>query len=382
MNGAELKRNNLQMVFSAISEAGQVSRAELVRETGLTAATITNLCKQLLAQGMVLEEEKQESTGGRRAVNLAVNADAFHVAGLELLVTDLVGVLLNARREIVGKKRLPIELSRGREFILDQMADFVHRILDEAGVPMANFIGMGLASPGPIDYAEMRVLNPPNFADWKNVRAAELLAERLHKPVWLEKETQAAALGEHYFGRAQHSKRLFFCNIFEIGIGGGIVNEGVIDHGNGYAAEIGHVHVEGGTRRCSCGATGCLETIADGRSTLARIEEKYGRKLSFAAMIAAAEAGDAELRTEILDSADKVAMALTNVVRVLSPDTVVIGGDFPEQCALFRERCLEKMREQLSFYANKDLAVYCSDLDCYAAAIGGAALAFNELILT
>jgi len=178
-------------------------------------------------------------------------------------------------------------------------------------------------------------------------------------PAFLENDANVAALGEQWRGAGQGSANMVMVTI-GTGIGGGIVLDGRLYTGaNGAAGELGHAVIEPGGPQCSCGRRGCLETLTSATAMVRMAREAMDRgvktelskeeNLEARDIIMAARAGD-RLALEIVEKAAYyLGIGLGNIINILNPDTIVIGGGvsragellFEPLCRAARENCLE-----------------------------------------
>ncbi len=201
--------------------------------------------------------------------------------------------------------------------------------------------GIGICAPGPLDPRTGVVINPPNLPGWRNFPLAEMISKSYRLPVRLDNDGNAAALAEALWG-AGRGYRNVFCATIGTGIGTGIVFDRRIYHGRtGAAAEGGHNTIDYRGPRCGCGKLGCIEALASGPAIARRASEKIaagccssilelagGRIENITSeMVGRAYANGDALAKEILD---ETAMFLTvwlgNIVDLLEPDVMVIGG--------------------------------------------------------
>ncbi len=199
-------------------------------------------------------------------------------------------------------------------------------------------VGVGL--PGLVDrQGVLRV--GPNLANIVDVAFAARLRERLGTPVTADNDATCAMWAEHQRGSARGARDAMLVTL-GTGIGGGIVAGGALQRGaNGFAAEPGHMVVDPNGPRCPCGGRGCWERFASGTGLgrLARDEANAGRAARIVALAggdaesvrgehvtAAAAEGDAEALEVLADFAWWVALGLANLVNLLDPELVVVGG--------------------------------------------------------
>jgi len=201
--------------------------------------------------------------------------------------------------------------------------------------------GIGICAPGPLDPRTGVVINPPNLPGWRNFPLAALISKSYRLPVRVDNDGNAAALAEALWG-AGRGYRNVFCATIGTGIGTGIVFDGRIYHGRtGAAAEGGHMTIDYRGPRCGCGKLGCIEALASGPAIARRASEKIvaGRRSSIleqaggrldhitSEMVGRAYLDGDLLAKEVLqETAMFLAVWLGNIVDLLEPDVMIIGG--------------------------------------------------------
>lgn len=217
------------------------------------------------------------------------------------------------------------------EATMEQIARTLEELAQSAEAQM---LGVGASAPGPLDHATGVIAFSPNLG-WREVRFVEQLATRLHVPVALDDDANCAALGEQWCGIAS-GVRDFLYVIVGTGIGAGLILDGKIYRGaQGFAGELGHTTIIEDGPGCSCGNRGCLEALAAGPA-LVRLAKQVlaeGRAsclapndLNAREVMAAARAGDALAREIIQDAGRFLGIGLANVVNLLNPAIIAVGG--------------------------------------------------------
>ena len=207
--------------------------------------------------------------------------------------------------------------------------------------------GIGICAPGPLDPASGVVLNPPNLPCWRNFPLADEIERAFGIPAHVDNDANAAALAEVLWGAAQGYRYVFYATL-GTGIGSGIVLDGRIYHGRtGSAAEGGHIVIDYNGPLCGCGKRGCIEALCSGTAIARRAQEKLatagaaGRRLIELAGGAAAAVktehvgqawreGDPLAGGVLRETARLLTIWLGNVVDILDPDVLVVGGGMAE----------------------------------------------------
>ncbi len=317
----ETRAHNEQLVLGTIYAAGQISRAEVARQTGLTRTTVSDVVNGLLRERLVLEIGRGPSTGGKAPILLEVANDARHLIGLDLGDKVFRGAIVDLRGSIVRSVEVAVD-DRDGDDALDRVFGLVDQLVAATDRPL---LGIGIGTAGLIDTPRGTVLEAVNL-DWRDVPIGPLLAERTGLPVYVVNDSQATALAEHVFGGAR-TPNLVVVKV-GYGIGAGVILDGRLFHGDGFGAgEIGHSTIRPDGELCRCGRRGCLETVASSRAILDRLAAlSPGRITGLGAAIAAFRAGDVVVRTVVGEAARELGLGVAWLVGALNVRRVVLVG--------------------------------------------------------
>lgn len=255
--------------------------------------------------------------------------------GIDLGGTDIKGAVVSDAGEILLREKVETQPEGGAEGIAERIVGLVESLSEKHGVSAPETAGIGVGVPG-VTRADGVVVIAPNL-DWHHVPFRQILSDRLPgATVALDNDANVAALAEARAGVGAGCDTLALLTL-GTGIGGGIIIGGRIHHGSSYSAgEIGHVVVVPDGPICGCGKAGCLEAISatKGMVTYARerIAEDPASSLSGIdpitpkAICDAAAAGDAAACATVTHIAKHIGIAVANLINVLSPDVIAIGG--------------------------------------------------------
>jgi glucokinase len=257
--------------------------------------------------------------------------------GVDLGGTKILTAVVDEHGRVLHRVRVATPPS-GPDDVIEAIASTVDRVMADAGIAPGAIPAIGVGAPGPSDPRTGVVFEPPNLPGWRNVPLAERLTAYLRVPVHVENDANAAALGEHWAGAGAGVRDLVYITV-STGVGGGLILDGRLYHGaSGTAGEVGHMLVEPGGPRCGCGRLGCLEAVASGtaiaREARAAVAEGRPTALSVVpasdldaeAVARAASDGDPAAREIYARVGAAMGAAVTNLVNLLGPEVVIIGG--------------------------------------------------------
>ncbi len=330
---------NRGVILEAIRAAGPVSRVELSGITGLTPPTVSNIVRRLMEHGLVVEAGQGPSTGGKPRTLLRLNPSARYAVGVQLGAEAIRYVVTDLSGTTVARVRRPGAGPAGPMSVVDRIAAETKALLEQAEIDAARVIGVGVASPGPLDHDRGVILAPPHLAHWHEFPLRDELHAAVGYPVLVDNDANAAAMGENWLGSAG-AARNFACIYMGVGIGSGVFVDGHLHRGaSSNAGEIGHISIDADGPECHCGNRGCVELYSSPRAVVnaARADADVARRLGlsaerrsvladFAQICQAAEEGDRYAAELLQRSADQLALAVLTLVNVLDLEQVVLTG--------------------------------------------------------
>jgi glucokinase len=291
--------------------------------------------------------------------------------GLDFGGTKLAAGFADESGRLLSFARCPTDPSAGPIGALAAMRALAENMGQAA--PQA----VGISFGGPVDSSRQRCLLSHHGPGWEDFPLVERVAEIWHRPVVMDNDANAAALGEFCFGAGRDQRNLLYVTV-STGIGGGVILDGEIYRGShGLSGEIGHTIVAADGPLCACGKRGCLEAFASGPAisrTYAREARLASDKVTAENVFANAASGD-QIARQVLDRAiQALGIALANASNLLDPDIIVIGGGVSGAGdALFRP--LSQIMHSLSAPAPADVvAIVPAELGDAVGVLGAVAL--------
>jgi glucokinase len=268
--------------------------------------------------------------------------------GVDIGGTKVAAALVSSAGEITHKTREPMNSAGTAAEGFAAVTRAVAAIFSAVPEARAAVKGIGLCSPGPLDPETGVVLNPPNVPCWRNFPLASETTRAFGVPAYVDNDANAAGLAEAIWGSGMGYANVFYATL-GTGIGSGIVFDRKIYHGRtGGAAEGGHVTIDYKGPKCGCGKRGCIEALAAGPAIARRAQARLTgclpggagwRILQLAGSLERIRAehvgqafreGDA-VAFEVLDeTARLLTIWLGNIVDLLEPDVMVVGGGMAE----------------------------------------------------
>jgi predicted NBD/HSP70 family sugar kinase len=318
-----------------------MTRAELAGALGVSSASITQVGKDLMTRGMVVELGQLASGGGRPARPLSLAGSAGRIVGVKVTASHLAVVAAKLDGEVTLTRTAPFDVNRPDA--LDIAARALQQVLAEVD---GRVLGVGVGIPGSVDSLESGVADSPTIG-WVGAQVGTVLRQRLGVPVLVENDVNALAVAEQVYGVGRRHSTYLVVTIGR-GIGCGIVIGGEVYRGaGGGAGEIGHLPVSEGGEPCPYGHTGCLEALIGSAGLVRR-----AAALGFLPAAQAVGSPDAELEAirRLADQASHdpvvaeglfgwagrlLGTAVAGAVNLLNPEAVVVLGEGSEQWGLW-----------------------------------------------
>jgi glucokinase-like ROK family protein len=370
------------------------SRSELVERTGLGRAIVSQRVGELIERGLVVEGDPGPSTGGRPPRQLTFRADAGHLLVADLGATSVDVALTTLDGRILGHHDEPAGIEAGPEVGLARVEELFDQLLATThGVP-GRLWGIGIAVPGPVEFATGRPTSPPIMPGWDGYPIRERFAARHGAPVWVDNDVNVLALGEWRSGVAAGHDDVVVIKI-GTGIGAGIISGGRLHRGaQGSAGDVGHIQVtDDAAVICRCGNVGCLEALAggaalgrdgeqaarDGRSARLRTALDQRGRVTAQDVARAASSGDPVAVAMLQAAGRRVGSMLASVVNFFNPSLVVIGGGVANSPDQLLASIRETVYRRSLPLATRDLLIQRSSLGGLAGVIGAASMVVDEL---
>jgi glucokinase len=276
---------------------------------------------------------------------MEMTGNDFIFLGVDIGGTKVAAGLVDASGKIICKARAPMNADgtaeEGLASVLTAMRDVMKQ--GQSAQPGFKLGGVGICSPGPLDPRTGVVINPPNLPCWRDFPLAARVSTEFGVPALVENDANAAGLAESIWGSGSGYQTVFYATL-GTGIGTGLVMDGRIYNGRtGSATEGGHVTIDWRGPKCGCGKHGCIEVLASGPAIAQRARAKVAADAKRGAPLLKAALGKLEkiqaehvaiqwragdpLAKEILtETIDYLVVWLGNIIDLLEPDVIVIGG--------------------------------------------------------
>ncbi|MEU3162703.1 ROK family transcriptional regulator [Streptosporangium sp. NPDC006930] len=376
----DVRKGNRSVVLWTLYFAGELSRHDLARLTGLSAATVSNVIGDLIADGIVVETGSVDSDGGRPRIMLRVDPSYGYVVGVGVGETRVRVELYDLALEGRAKKEFALDPSHHEPAVVARhVLDGLEAVLSDAGAGESEVLGMGLGVPGVAEQGSDLLIHARAFG-WDGVPLGALIREGTPLPVFADNGVKTTGQAELWFGAGKGAQHLVMAFI-GTGAGASVVNGGVTYRGtaNG-AGEWGHTKIVLDGRPCRCGGQGCLEAYVGAEAILAGAGRDLGgddEESVFAELLT-----DPLARPALEEAIGSLGAGLANLINLLNPERVILGG---WAGSLLGQRFLPEIRAAASRYALplpfSQTSIELGRLGAEAVALGAATLVVEDFLL-
>ena len=337
-------------ILQQIYRNHKITRAELTKATGFQLLTVTKTVSRLLADGLIVERDHQQSTGGRKAALLSINPDFRYTLAVDLGATCARIGVVGMDGSVLDFEIIPSKTRDGK-MVLPAQHLSVQELREKLAAEIEKYgrekiLGVGIGISGVVHTSTGQIIFCPNIAGWNDIDVEKELAEPLGVPVFADTAARCMALAEYKLGAGKGVENQV-CISIGASVAAGILIGGKIYRGADEAAgEIGHTTVRTDGKRCTCGNNGCLELYVTlpmltgkaeellpgfgGFSPLRTALQGRGRPTPEELRAAAAKGDKLALRI-LSDCAETIGTAVSYLTNILNPTLIVLGGATIEQ---------------------------------------------------
>jgi predicted NBD/HSP70 family sugar kinase len=385
----DIRRHNLALLLGSVHRFGPLTRAELTVRLGLNRSTVGVLVSELCSLGLLEESvptaADREQRAGRPSHVVRPRADGPYGIAVDVDVDRFTAAALPVGGRLLAQRVVPLAATvQSAGAVARAIAREVATIIELVEVisPGAWPVGVGVSIPGTVRTAEGIVEAAPNL-QWWNEPLAAMLTELLpaNLPVSLANDADLGVLAEHLRGAATDAADVVYLN-GKVGVGAGIIIDGRPLGGvGGLAGEIGHTVLDPAGPPCHCGGRGCVENYI-GETAILHLAGRSGAPTaeSIAAVMGAAEAGEPAALQGLNRVADSLGSVLANLVNMLNPRVIVLGGALRDVFRVARAEVMGALDLQAMNAARRMVEIRISGLEGDSSLVGAGELALRPLL--
>lgn len=375
-----------QMIEAVVRRFGPLSRSAIHELTDLQHSEISRLARELLDEGKLTETGRGNNPKGRKQVLLSFNEEHRFIIGVSFDDESVLASVMNLFPKIKSEVREATRLSSGSHELVHQLLSCAKRAMHDAGVSQKNLVGIGVAGSGLVDSRRGQFIMSSTVEVLKDVPLQRIFEETFGAPTLLENLTRAKTVGERSLGAGEMAEDMILVEYGRTGIGAGIVINGKLIHGSGFAAgEFGHTHIMGEGPACRCGSFGCLEALAGAAALESRIRRAISEGSSSEVLALAGGDPNAITGWMVFESArngDKTCLALVeqignhlglglaNLVNLFNPLVLVVDQRLRLAGAGLLDQMMKVIKRQALREATRNLTIRFGELGTEAIILG------------
>ena len=383
-------RNEIKdTIVKLLVKRRELTRPELTQMLGTRPATLFDIIDELKAAGVAVEPDRGSKRTGRRASPIRLNDQLGYFVGVDLQVRYTLGVVVDLSGNVVAAARRVSPPDKDAVQSRRETAELVEGFRKKLGKDWEKVKGLGFAEPGLVDIERGFSIKAVNIDGWQNLDNKGWLEGMFGVPALVYPAAAARAFMEYQSLYPEQPKSLYHMEL-ATGIGSGFVKQGRVFVGDtNCGMEVGHVIIQPNGPLCQCGNRGCLEALAGEAGIRRKIQELNANSVqtklrhedfSTQSFVQRAREQDKAAMSLANDICENIGMALSTVVALLNPSTVIFSGEL----AGLGDLLLDTVRRVLSFScfpsSVQGLALKISELGENGSALGAALLARDKFI--
>jgi transcriptional regulator of PTS gene len=353
-NETRLMQQKLRII-QVISQNGHgITVPDICKELKISAPTGIKLVNELQHEGFLSVIGKKATQNGRKPAVYALKNVNFYALSVEILLKRITVGVIDAKLNTVYYRQKTDFVLENTPECLQKVESFIIECLENSGVGEESILGMGMGITGRVKNQTGESLT---FFNFLNQPLGEYLSQTFEIPVFLNNDTRCFGMAEKIIGKAADASNAIVINLSR-GLGTCLVIDNkIVNGGMGFAGEMGHMQFGSRDKVCICGKKGCLgndvggfaleeyfmERVGNGEKTMIEIPED-GSLVRYDEILMAALKGDALSISLVQDMGYKLGNALGNIINLLNPELIIIGGKF----AKLRTLLLDPLRTGLS----------------------------------
>jgi len=385
-------------IFALIRKQGIVSKTELMEQCGMTASTMTRALEELVRLGFIEEAGRGESTGGRRPILYRINPTGAFVFGLDISRTFSQLLLCDMSLRKIDSVTWVMSEMMTPDVLLRSIVETATAMMKKHFLEKSSILGMGIGSVGPLDRIRGIILEPAHFRaeGWRNVPITAYLEEKLDIPVVLDNGANAGIWAEYWADKPGSSYEHLLYIRAGVGLRSAMMSNGKLVYGAvDMEGSVGQmiIQTDGVRHRDRENCYGCLESyvsiyaleqqaisrLKQGRRSLLREIAPHPEAVDYSHLLRALEQND-PLTVEIFtQAATYFGIGLANLLNILHPEKVILGGPLITGSDLFFQTSTEVALRNAYYYPTYHVEFAKERQGEDTVAIGAAAMVINAL---
>jgi len=374
MDLSDLAAANRRRILRLVLRTGGRSRVDIARETGLSRSTVTDITERLIRKGILCEKQvMRKKKRGRPAIELSLDPGKCLVAVAGFSYAAAIAHLADPTGQVVAEESIPLA---GRVHFKKYISSLVDAVKALGSGRWKEIQSIAIVGPGVVDLEHGILLHNP--LGWKGAQMVEPF-KHFRKPLLLQNGSRLRAVAESWYGVAQDVQDFLYFHL-DRGIGGAVVLDDSLVIGPSHGAgEFGHMIVDPDGPKCTCGARGCVESLASMPAIVRTIGRKSCR--SFEQAWSLFESGNKKARTAFDAAIGTIVRGILTAATAVGPSTILLGGRMVDQTdGAIVDMIQDKIAKTRSMVESLDIR-RCEIPDQKAQVLGAVAYALQSLSL-
>lgn len=378
-------------IFYKICKYSSLSKPELLKQLNLKHATLTRAVDSLIQKDLLVQISAGKSSAlGRRPKLLSVNPNSFYLIGVDISRMYLGIILMDASLQKIEYFEYELGASTSPQFIIDKISNHVAYLLEKYSIDKRKILGLGIGAVGKLEKNEGVIVYADNFGtDWSNIPIKKMLQNRLEIPVTLENGANAATFAEFIMGSASNYEHVLLVNI-GVGVRCGVITDGrIVQNINNIDSTYGHIVVEPSGKKCMCGNYGCMVMYSTTKPIIeefkkmsklqnSNLSSESVENIRFKDVVDYAKKGDLSAINILTNAAVYMGIGLANIVSILNPEVVVLGGPIIERSDLYLSKVIEVAKARIFRIEERNITFIKSHFEKEAVSTGICAIILKQ----
>ena len=391
-SGVVYKNKSLKrLIINHLDQNDQSTINDISKDLNTSVPKITSLVNELMETGLIKDEGKFDSTGGRKASIYGLVSDACYFLGVDVKRYSVNLGLLDFKKHLVSfNEKIPFKLENTPESLQTLLIIIKSFIKEQTPVVRNGILGIGINLSGRINNTTGYSYSYFNFHEDP---LSAIIQKEIGIPTFLENDSRAMAYGEFCFGEVKNARNVLFVNI-DYGIGLGILIDGKLYYGkSGFSGEFGHTPLFDNEILCHCGKKGCLETEASGTSLIRKLKEKIEQgftsavtkkknitEITLADIVIAAKNEDMLCIEMLAEIGEKIGKGVAMLINIFNPELLILGGVLAETGDFLRLPIRSAVNKYSLSLVNMDTQLKVTKLGEKAGVMGACLIARNKVL--
>lgn len=369
-NMTRTKITNKSLILQSLLRFGSISRQQISELTQLTPATITNLSRELIEEGLLRElgdMEQAQKRVGRKSISLDLNDDMYWVLAIFVHKTKIDFGLVNLKGKVMQRKEVTIKPKLDQTKFLDLLEHEIRAYIEKYN--NEHICAIGISTMGRVNF-EQGILLHEETLQWHNVPVVDTLMNKFNLPVYMDNDARAMTLGEQLYGKSKLESDFLYVFIGDEGIGSGLVLANQIYRGGtSGASQFGHMTYLPDGEPCWCGNKGCVELYASIPALLKEL------KMDETEFLTSMSAKEPETMTALSNAGERIGIALTSFINFIYVEKIIISSIIADEEYPFIHKVRETISQRSFIAKHNQIDIVSSSIKQDVGLIGAASLA-------